>query len=230
MPSDTDEQPPVPSDEVRIRRLAKRARYDRPTIDGILDAGLIAHVASLRDGRPVVVPMLYARDGDRLLLHGSPAGGTFRRARDQDVCVAVTLLDGLVMARSAFHHSIDYRSVVVVGRAELVDDEEERRRLLGILMERVLPGREATLRPMTPDELRQTAVLRLSLDHASAKVRSGPPVDDEADYEWPVWAGVLPIVSRFGEPEPDARLRPDLPLPAEIRELAGRSIEERRPG
>jgi nitroimidazol reductase NimA-like FMN-containing flavoprotein (pyridoxamine 5'-phosphate oxidase superfamily) len=229
----TDPELPTagPSDEVRVRRLPRRAHYDRPTIDAILDAGLIAHVATIRDGLPVVVPMLHARDGDWLLLHGSPAGGTFRRARGADVCVAVTLLGGLVLARSAFHHSVDYRSVVVHGRAEVVDDEDERRRLLAILTERILPGRGSNLRPMSREEVRQTAVMRLSLEHASAKVRSGPPVDEEEDYAWPVWAGVLPITTRFGEPEPDPRLRQGITLPDDLRDLVGRPVEERgRPG
>jgi nitroimidazol reductase NimA-like FMN-containing flavoprotein (pyridoxamine 5'-phosphate oxidase superfamily) len=225
----TDRSPLTPesTDDTRVRRLPRRAHYDRPTIDAILDAGLVAHVASMRDGRPVIVPMLYARDGDWLLLHGSPAGGTFRRARAADVCVAVTLLDALVLARSAFHHSVDYRSVVVLGRAELIDDEGERGRLLEILTERLVPGRGPTLRPMSREEVRQTAVMRLSLEHASAKVRTGPPVDEEADYDWPVWAGVLPVTTRFGEPEPDPRLRPEITLPSDLRGLVGRSIEER---
>jgi uncharacterized protein len=226
----TTEQEPLaaePPDDVRVRRLPKRAHYDRHTIDAILEAGLIAHVATIRDGLPVVVPMLYARDGDWLLLHGSPAGGTFRRARAADVSVAVTLLDGLVLARSAFHHSVQYRSVVVLGRAEIIDDEGERGRLLEILTERRVPGRGPTLRPMSREEVRKTAVMRLSLEHASAKVRSGPPVDEEADYDWPVWAGVLPVTTRFGEPEPDPRLRPEIKLPGDLRGLVGRSIEER---
>lgn len=224
------EQEPLaaePPDDVRVRRLPKRAHYDRPTIDAILEAGLLAHVATIRDGLPVVVPMLYARDGDWLLLHGSPAGGTFRRARAADVAVAVTLLDGLVLARSAFHHSVDYRSVVVIGRAEIIDDEGERGRLLEILTERLVPGRGPTLRPMSREEVRQTAVMRLSLEHASAKVRTGPPVDEEADYDWPVWAGVLPVMTRFGEPEPDPRLRSEITLPGDPHGLVGRSIEER---
>jgi nitroimidazol reductase NimA-like FMN-containing flavoprotein (pyridoxamine 5'-phosphate oxidase superfamily) len=226
MTTDRERRAPGPPDDVRVRRLATRAHYDRQTIDAILDAGMVAHVASLRDGLPVIVPMLYARDGDWLLLHGSPAGGTFRRARAADVCVAVTLLDSLVLARSAFHHSVDYRSVVVLGRAESVD-EGERARSLEILTERLVPGRSASLRPMTREEVRQTALMRLSLEHASAKVRTGPPVDEEADYDRPVWAGVVPVSTRFGEPRPDPRLRPDIPLPDGIRALVDRSVEER---
>ena len=229
MADDTPRSSDAPYEDVRVRRLAKRAHYDRSTIDAILDAGLVAHVASIRDGDPVVVPMLYVRDGDWLLLHGSPASGTLMRAREQTICVTVTLLDGLVLARSAFHHSVDYRSVVVLGRGELIDDDAERARHLDAFMERLLPGRRATLRPMTPAEVRKTGVLRLSLEHASAKVRSGPPIDEEDDYDWPVWAGVLPVADRFGEPEPDPRLRPDIALPADIGALIGRSVEDRRP-
>ena len=227
MTTENLDPPAAPHEDVRVRRLGRRAHYDRPTIDAILDGGLVAHVATVRDGRPVVVPMLHARDGDWLILHGSPASGTFKRAREQDVCVTVTLLDGLVLARSAFHHSVDYRSVVVLGRAEGVDDEADRRRLLEAFMERLLPGREATLRPMTAAKIRQTGILRLSLERASAKVRTGPPVDEEADYGWPAWAGVLPIITRFGDPEPDPRLRPGVSLPDAIRNLVGRSIEDR---
>ena len=175
MSSEPTEVPQPPSEELRVRRLAKRARYDRETIDAIIDATLVAHVGTVRDGKPIVVPMLCRRDGDWLLLHGSPGAGSLVRAREQDVCVTFTQLDGLVLARSAFHHSLNYRSVIVLGTAELVRDEDERRIALDRLMERFVPGRQATLRPTTPSELKQTAVLRVSLALASAKLRSGPP-------------------------------------------------------
>jgi hypothetical protein len=216
--------PRPPSEEVRIRRLAKRARYGREAIAAIVDAALIAHVGTLREGRPLVVPMLCLRDGDALLLHGSPASGTLTRARDLDVCVTMTILDGLVLARSAFHHSLNYRSVMVLGRAEVVRDEEERRRLLELFMERLVPGRGPNLRPTTTSEVRQTALLRLSLETASAKVREGPPADDEADYDLSIWAGVLPITTRVGEPVPDPRLAPGIELPAHVRGLTGRIL------
>jgi hypothetical protein len=209
---------------VRIRRSAKRARYDRETIDAIVDAALIAHVGTVRDGRPVVVPMLCCRDGDWLLLHGSPASGTMTHGRDQDVCVTMTLLDGLVLARSAFHHSLNYRSVVVLGKAEIVRDEEERSRALEALMERLVPGRQADLRPTTEAEIRQTAVLRISLAKASAKLRDGPPGDDEADYDLPMWAGVLPVSTRISEPEPDPRLAAGIDVPEHVRRLAGKTL------
>ncbi|MFV2064717.1 MAG: pyridoxamine 5'-phosphate oxidase family protein, partial [Chloroflexota bacterium] len=154
--------------------------------------------------------------GDWLLLHGAPAAGTMRRGRNIEVCVTITLLDGLVLARSAFNHSLNYRSVVVLGTAEFISDEDERSRALDAITERLVPGRGAQLRPTTRKELRQTTVLRVSLERASAKVRSGPPHDEEEDYAWPVWAGVLPINSSVGQPEPDPRLSADIELPANV--------------
>jgi len=222
MSSDDEAVARPPFEDVRVRRLAKRADYERASIDAIIDAALIGHVGSIRDGRPVVVPMLCLRDGDWLILHGSPASGTVRRARDLDVCVTMTVLDGLVLARSAFHHSLNYRSVVVVGRAEMVRDEAERARLLEAYMERLVPGRQAQLRPSTSEEVMQTAVLRLSLEHASAKVRSGPPLDDEQDYDWPVWAGVLPFHEAYGDAVPAPDLRAGLDLPSYVRDWTGR--------
>jgi uncharacterized protein len=224
-PSQARPGPSQPRDDgVRVRRAPRRARYDRATIDAIVDAALIAHVGTIRDGKPLVIPMLCLRDGDWLLLHGSPAAGTMMRGRARDVCVTMTLLDGLVLARSAFHHSLNYRSVVVLGRAEVIADEEERERALRLIMERLVPGRAATLRPTTAAEVKQTAVLRVSLARASAKVRSGSPVDDEADYELPIWAGVLPVTTRIGDPEPDPPLDPDLPVPDHVRDLSGKVL------
>ena len=211
------------SDDLRIRRLPARARYDRATVDRIVDAALIAHVGTVRDGTPVVIPMLAVRDGDWLLLHGAPAAGTFRRGRGQQVCVEMTLLDGLVLARSAFHHSLNYRSVVVLGEAQVITDEAERERALEVFVERLTPGRNAQLRPMTANELKQTAVMRISLEQASAKVRTGPPVDDDEDYDWPVWAGVLPVSTSFGQPEPDPRLDDGIDIPPHVQDLVDTS-------
>ena len=212
------------SDDVRVRRLPERAGYDPDVVGQIVDAALVAHVGTVQHGRPVVVPMLCVRDDARLLLHGAPAAGTIKRGRGMDVCVSMTLLDGLVLARSAFHHSVNYRSVVVRGTAQIIRDEDERRRALEIITERLVPGRSAALRPMTPLEVRQTAVLQIALEHASTKVRSGPPGDDEADYEWPVWAGVVPVQTSFGEGIPDPRLRPDIPMPDHVRALAHKRL------
>ena len=205
-----------------MRRLPERAAHDAETIRDIVDAGLIAHVGTVQDGRPMVIPMLCVRDGDDLLLHGAPATGSIKRGRGLDVCVTMTLLDGLVLARSAFHHSINYRSVVVRGTAHIIDDEQERRRVLDVITERLVAGRGAELRPMSLLELRQTAVLRLSLEYASSKVRSGPPGDDEADYDWPVWAGVVPVSTMFEDAVPDPRLRVGIELPGNVRTLAGK--------
>jgi nitroimidazol reductase NimA-like FMN-containing flavoprotein (pyridoxamine 5'-phosphate oxidase superfamily) len=207
-------------DDLRIRRVAERAAYDRRTVEDIVDAALIAHVGTVREGKPVVIPMLAVRDGDWLLLHGAHAAGTFRRGRGQQVCVAMTLLDGLVLARSAFHHSLNYRSVVILGEAELISDEADRQRALDTIVERLSPGRNEQLRPMTTTELKQTAVMRVSLERASTKVRTGPPVDDEEDYDWPVWAGVLPVTTTIGRPIPDPRLREDVEMPAHVRDLS----------
>lgn len=207
-------------ENLRIRRAPKRARYDRETVNEIIDAALIAHVGTVRDGRPLVIPMFAVRDGDWLLLHGAPAAGTVRRGRGQQVCVEMTLLDGLVLARSAFHHSLNYRSVVVLGEAQVIADEAERERALEVFMERLAPGRQEQLRPTNITELKQTAVMRISLEHASAKVRTGPPVDEEEDYGWPVWAGVLPVTTAIGQPLPDPRLDDGIETPEHVRELA----------
>jgi len=208
------------SEELRIRRVPARAHYDRTTIDDIVDAALIAHVGTVHDGRPVVIPRLAVRDGDWLLLHGAHASGTFRRGRGQQVCVEMTLLDGLVLARSAFHHSLNYRSVVIHGEAESITDEATRRRALDLFVERLTPGRNEQLRPMSHTELRQTGVMRVSLERASAKVRTGAPVDEEEDYDWPVWAGVLPVATAIGQPQPDPKLSDDIGVPPHVRDLA----------
>lgn len=222
MSGDAPEDVPVP-EAVRIRREAERARYEPAVVREILDAGLVAHVGTVRAGSPVVIPMYYVRDGASLLLHGAPATGVIRRAgQGHPVCVTVTLLDGLVLARSAFNHSLNYRSVVVVGEAVPVTERAEKVRALACLMERLVPGRQAELRPTTEQELRATAVLRLPLDQASAKVRTGPPEDEDADYGHPVWAGVVPIHTTYGGPAPDPRLPPGLEPPPNVAGLEGR--------
>jgi nitroimidazol reductase NimA-like FMN-containing flavoprotein (pyridoxamine 5'-phosphate oxidase superfamily) len=168
----------------------------------------------------VVIPVLAARVGDWLLIHGAHAAGTIRRGRGQPVCVAMTLLDGLVLARSGFHHSLNYRSVVIFGEAEIIADEAERARALEVIVERLVPGRAPHLRPMTAAEVKQTAVMRISLERASAKLRNGPPGDDEEDYDLPIWAGVLPVTMHIGQPQADPRLAPGIDVPDHIRDLA----------
>ena len=211
-------------DQLRIRRLPERGSHDRDTAYAIIDAAIVGHVGTIRDGRPLVLPMFCARDGDLLLMHGAPASGTIRRGRDMDVCVTMTLLDGMVLARSSFHHSFNYRSVTIVGTATVIRDEADRGRALSAITDHLAPGRDAQLRPMTTEELRQTAVLELPLERFSTKVRTGPPGDDEADYDYPVWASVLPITTTIGEPQPDERLADGIEIPAHIEELSGKEL------
>lgn len=209
------------SNRTEFRRLPDRGTHDRETIDAILDAGMVCHVGIVDEHGPVVIPTLYARDGDSIVIHGSPASRLLRTARTQEVCVTVSLFDGLVLARSAFHHSMNYRSVMIFGRPEEVTDETERSRLLEVLVEHLVPGRNPSLRPMTRNELKGTKVLRLGLDQASAKVRSGGPVDDEEDYELPIWAGVVPMAVVYGQAETDPASRFDLAIPAHVQRLGG---------
>ena len=207
---------PPRSDASRVRRLPARAAYDRATIDAILDAGLVGHVGLVAtDGRPVVIPMLYGREEDAVYLHGSVASRLTRTlATGVDVCLTVTLLDGLVLARSAFHHSMNYRSVVVLGRATAVDGDEKRH-ALEVIMDHLAPGRWAEAREPNEVELRQTSVLRLPVDEASAKVRTGGPIDDEEDLGLPVWAGVVPFESRVAPLVPADDLAPGIaPTPS----------------
>jgi nitroimidazol reductase NimA-like FMN-containing flavoprotein (pyridoxamine 5'-phosphate oxidase superfamily) len=198
------------TDRTRIGRLPERGNYDRATIEGILDEALICHVGFVVEGRPVVIPTIHARVGDHLYFHGSPAAGMLRTLRGGvDACVTVTLLDGLVLARSAFHHSMNYRSVVVFGKAEEVVDREEKVRVLDKLVEHVCRGRSADARRPNEKELKQTLVLRIPIAEASAKIRTGPPKDDEEDYALPIWAGVLPLALMPSAPVPDN----ELPVP-----------------
>ncbi len=206
----------VPGEDVRVRRVAERASYDAQSINEILDAGLVAHVGTVRDGQPVVIPMFYVRDGDHLLLHGAPATGAIRRGTRSKVCVTVTHIDGLVLARSAFHHSMNYRSVVVIGTAEPIDDPDEKSAALERFVEALVPGRTADLRPNTKKEIAATGVLRLSLDQASAKVRTGGPNDDDDDYALPIWAGVVPMTTTIGTPQSDPRNLPDVATPHNV--------------
>jgi nitroimidazol reductase NimA-like FMN-containing flavoprotein (pyridoxamine 5'-phosphate oxidase superfamily) len=192
------------TERTRVRRLAKRGAYDVATIHAILDEALICHVGFAVDGKRVVIPTIHWRDGDRLYVHGSAASHMLRNLRDGvDACVTVTLLDGLVLARSAFHHSMNYRSVVIFAKATEVTDRDEKLRALERLVEHIVPGRSAEVRAPNESELRQTLVLSLPIEEASAKIRTGPPIDDEEDYALPVWAGVVPIALVKGDPIPD---------------------------
>lgn len=195
------------TDRTTVRRLADRGRYDEQTIHDIVDATFLCHLAITDpEGRPVVLPTLHARIENRLYVHGSPASRLLRSARATEVCCTISVIDGLVLARSAFHHSVNYRSVAVFGRPAEVVDEPEKRAALDAIVEHVMSGRAADCRPASEKELRATTVLALPLDEASAKVRTGWPVDDDEDYSLPYWAGVVPVRQVFGSPLADPRL------------------------
>ncbi len=186
-------------DRSRVRRVPERGTHERDVIDRILDEGLVAHVGIVQDGQPFVIPMVYARDGDDLILHGSPASRLMKILASGAPCsVTVTRLDGLVLARSTFHHSMNYRSVVVLGRARVVEDEAQKLAALERLVEQIVPGRSADARGPNAKELKGTLVLRLALSESTAKVRSGPPVDEDDDRNLPCWGGVIPIEETFG--------------------------------
>lgn len=207
--------PSPPSARTAVRRLPERGAYDRATADAILDEGLVAHVGLATDHGPVVIPLLYARDGGRVLLHGSPAAGLLRGGKKgADLCLTVTLLDGLVLARSAFHHSVNYRSVVVFGTATPVADLDGKRAALDVLVQHVVPGRIGGTRPPSDEELRSTLVLALPLDEFSVKVRTGDPKDEPDDMDLPYWAGVVPLATVPGAPVTATDLRVDAPVPA----------------
>lgn len=206
---------PPPSKRTTIRRRPERAAYDRAAVDAILDEALVGHLAIVHDGYPAVIPTLVARVGDHVYVHGSAASRTLRALRrGAPACLTATLVDGLVLARSAFHHSVNYRSVVVFGTAERLDDVDEKLRALEQFTNKVVPGRWPDVRWPSERELKATSILRLPLDEASAKLRTGPPVDDAEDYELDVWAGVVPLRPERLAPEPDPRLRAGIELPS----------------
>ena len=209
-----------PTERTRLRRLHRRGAFDRPTIDAILDATPLAHVGYVVDGKPAVTPTLLWRDGDRVYWHGSSASRAIRAAAGAEVCVTVALLDGLVLARSAFHHSANYRSVMLFGQATVVAERATKLAALEAFVERLYPGRWAELRPLTEAELKATTVLSLKLDEVSAKVRNGPPGDDEEDYAVPVWAGVIPVQTQILAPVDDPRLLPGLTPPAHVTDFS----------
>ncbi len=209
---------PPPSDRVRLRRKRERGSYDREVIDAILDEALIAHLGIVDEhGQPFVIPTLHARSGDVVYCHGSSASRTLRAlAAGAPACLTVSLIDGLVLARAAMHHSANYRSAMLIGRARVVDDPEEKRAALRAVVEHIVPGRWDDVRAPSENELSATAVLALPIDEASAKVRRGGPVDDEEDYALRAWAGVIPLTSQAHTPEPDPRLREGIAPPAYV--------------
>ena len=197
-----------------LKRLPKRAQYDRESVHRILDEGFVCHVGLVIEGQPFVIPTGYARVGDTLFIHGSQASRMLRAAaKGIDVCLTVTLVDGLVLARSAFHHSMNYRSVVVFGRAMVVEEREEKLAALRALSEHMIPGRWDEVRGPSEPEMKATVVLSLPLAEVSAKVRTGPPLDDDQDYELGVWAGVIPLRLVAEPPIADPVLAPDIDVP-----------------
>lgn len=206
-----------PTERTRLKRLPKRGHFERETINAILDEALICHVGFNISAQPYVIPTGFARVGDDLYIHGSAASRMLRNlAEEIEVCVTVTLLDGLVLARSAFHHSMNYRSVVILGRAELVTDADEKYAALKALTEHFVPGRWEHVRWPSELELKATSVLKLPITEASAKIRTGDPVDDDEDYAMNVWAGVLPLELKAGEPIRDPKLDPITQVPDHV--------------
>jgi nitroimidazol reductase NimA-like FMN-containing flavoprotein (pyridoxamine 5'-phosphate oxidase superfamily) len=202
------------TERTKLKRLPKRGHFDRETVYAILDEGFICHVGFAPQGQPFVIPTGYARVDDKLYIHGSQASRMLRTlSGGLDACVTVTIVDGLVLARSAFHHSINYRSVVIFGRATIIEDREEKIAALVALSEHIVRGRWADVREPNEEELIKTTVLELPLVEASAKVRTGPPIDDEEDYALPMWAGVVPLSLQAGTPINDPRLPEGIEVP-----------------
>uniref|UniRef100_Q07JS2 Pyridoxamine 5'-phosphate oxidase family protein n=1 Tax=Rhodopseudomonas palustris (strain BisA53) TaxID=316055 RepID=Q07JS2_RHOP5 len=217
-----DEAKPMseaPSARTKVNRYRWLAKYDVETIYGILDAMPLCHVAYVHEGKPIVTPTLQWRDGDRIYWHGAAAGRMMSATQGQEVCLCVSILDGLIMARSAFNFNVNHRSVMVFGTAAPVTDPDEKYRQLKRFVDGFVPGQWDRLRPPTPNELNVTALQWMSLTEASAKVRTGPPEDNDEDYSFPVWAGTLPIGLQIGAPIPDPRNLPDVEMPTEVRDF-----------
>ncbi|HWA52737.1 MAG TPA: pyridoxamine 5'-phosphate oxidase family protein [Solirubrobacterales bacterium] len=203
----------------KLRRKPKRGSHEREAIEAILDEALVSHLGFVDDGLPVVIPTLHVRIGRQVYLHGSAASRALRESEGAEVCLTATLVDGLVLARAVMHHSANYRSAMLFGEGGWVDDEEEKLAALEALVEKIVPGRWGDARVPSAKELRATSVLRIPIHEASAKIRSGPPLDDEADLELPVWAGVVGLRTVVEEPEPDALLAAGVEAPTYLNEL-----------
>ena len=204
----------APSDRTRVKRLPKRGAYDKDTIHAILDEGLVCHVGIAVDGQPFVMPMAYARDGDRILIHGSRASRVMKAIADGvDLCVTVTHNDGLVLARSAFHHSMNYRSVVILGRGRSIDDAKEKLDAFRRYFDGLIPGRWDDVRPPNRVEMDQTLMVEVPIDEVSAKARTGPPAEEEEDYALDAWAGLIPMESVANPPVADDHLRDGVDTP-----------------
>lgn len=207
------------TERTRLRRLRQRGDFSRETIYAILDAMPLCHVGYVLDGTPVVTPTLQWREGDHVYWHGSAASRGVRAAAAQEVCLTVSILDGFVLARSGFHHSVNYRSAMIFGRPALVSDPEQKLEKLRRFIDTLYPGRETTLRPVNAKKAAATAILGMPIEGASAKIRAGGPVDDEDDYDLPIWAGVVPVRMQPMDPEPDPRNPPGLAPPDHVTSL-----------
>jgi uncharacterized protein len=204
----------------KLRRKSSRGSHERATVEAIFDQALVSHLGFLDAGSPVVIPTLHARVGSHIYLHGSAASRALRESKGAEVCLTATLMDGLVLARAVMHHSANYRSAMLFGAAEWIEDEAEKLAALEALVEKLVPGRWRDARAPTEKELRATGLLRIPLEEASAKLRSGPPIDDEADLELPVWAGVVGLRTVAGAPEPDPLLAPGIQPPSYLSGMA----------
>ena len=201
----------------RVKRLPKRAEYDREAVYAVVDSAPICHVGFVQDGQPFVLPTIHARIDDTLIIHGSTASRMMKQlGSGAELCVTMTHLDGLVLARSAFHHSMNYRSAVLFGRGEIIRDQAEKLAALEAVSEHLVPGRWGDVRQPTEQELKATTVVRMPIESASVKTRSGDPIDDDADYALPIWAGVLPISTVPGALRADGRLDPAVPVPVHL--------------
>jgi nitroimidazol reductase NimA-like FMN-containing flavoprotein (pyridoxamine 5'-phosphate oxidase superfamily) len=208
---------PAPTPRTTLGRLRERGAHDRETIDAILDEGMVCHVAFVVDGHPLVIPTAYARLDDQLIVHGAASGRMMRTlASGAEVCITVTLLDGLVLARSAFHHSMNYRSVMIFGRGTPIEEPEAKRRALDAIVEHLVPGRTEDARGASDPEMEVTSVVAFSLDEASAKIRTGPPKDSQADMTLDVWAGVIPLRQQPLPGEPDPLMASGQKLPSYV--------------
>ncbi|MEM7336154.1 MAG: pyridoxamine 5'-phosphate oxidase family protein [Chloroflexota bacterium] len=205
----------------QVRRIPKRGHYDKDTVYRIVDDSLICHVGMTIEDRPIVIPTIHARQGDNILLHGATTSRMLKHvATGAELCITVTHLDGLVLARSVFHHSMNYRSAVLFGRGRLIEDPDEKMEALRVFTEKLIPGRWDDARQPTPGENKATKIVTIPIDSASAKIRVGPPGDDTKDYELDIWAGVLPMRTVFGEIEVDPLLKEGVPVPAYIHDYA----------
>jgi nitroimidazol reductase NimA-like FMN-containing flavoprotein (pyridoxamine 5'-phosphate oxidase superfamily) len=206
------------TEKTKLGRRPERGSYDREVINQILDEGFICHIGFVQDGQPFVIPTGYGRRGDDIYFHGSAASRMLRNlSRGIPVCLTVTLVDGLVLARSIFHHSMNYRSVVVLGNATILKEGKEKADALRVISDNIIRGRWNEVREPTEEEMKATSVMKLPINEASAKIRSGPPLDDQPDYDLPIWAGVLPLVTRAAEPIIDPAMRMQVDLPESVR-------------